>query len=217
MSFMNSASTSKVAYSAGGGAEGAVISRDSQDKLAQQVSCETVYSSDEVDVNFGSILAHVDEPQSDGDDQASRSTVLSEVEEQTKTSDLLSSQGGTEDTDNTILQAAESQFGSRTLSAHASPLSNRCTLSQTSITVDDSNANSENLWINACYLVDVGQLEETQIYDVYEPFTQSEEENVTDVVDNAWVEETLFQEDIISSAVREHWTLDSMHVADSGL
>jgi hypothetical protein len=213
---MNTASTCQVSYTADGEAEGAIISRDCQDKLAQQVSCEAGSPSDEKDVNCGFLLAHVDGPQSDKDDHASQSTVLSQLEEETKTSDLLSSQDGTEDIDNTRLQGAESQFDTGTLSAHASPLSDRYILSHASIAVDDSHANSENLWINACYLDDVEELEEIQVYDVYEPLTQSEED-VTDVDVDAWINENLVQDDIISSAVREHWTLDSMHVADRGM
>ncbi|CAO3674003.1 unnamed protein product [Umbelopsis ramanniana] len=202
-------------YSADGESEGAIISRDSQDKLAQQVSCETVSPSDEKDVNCGFILAHIDGPQSDKDDQASQSTVLSQLEEETKRSDMLSSQDGTEDIDNTRLQGAESEFGTRTLSAHASPSSNRYILSHASIAIDDPNANSENLWRNTSYLGDEEEFEETQVYDVYEPLPQSEED-LTDVDVDAWRYKTVFQDDIISSPVREHWTLDSMHVEDSG-
>jgi hypothetical protein len=270
---MDTVSTSQGGYSADGEDKGP-ITRVNRGKLARQVSSETIFASDdEEDVNWGLILAHIDGQQSDKDNQASQSTVLFKLEEETKTTDLLRSQNGTGDVDNIRHQGAESQSGTRTLSAHASPLSNHSIPFHDSIAVDDTNVNSKNRSINTGYMDDEEELEETQVYsvhdpleehedldfepndidsgiskyedkcqaevresnsqhsedypetqvyDVYEPLTQNEED-LTDIIVKASMDQSIAQNDTIASTVREQstlsmsWTLDGMHVADSGM
>lgn len=270
---MDTVSTSQGGYSADGEDKGS-ITRVNRGKLARQVSSETIFASDdEEDVNWGLILAHIDGQQSDKDNQASQSTVLLKVEEETKTTDVLRSQNGTENIDNMKHRGSNSPSSTRTLSAHASPLSNQHISFHAGIAVGDTNFNSENPSIGKSYMDDEEELEETQVYsvhdpleenedlnfeptdidcgiskyddkcqgkvtksnsqhsedypetqvyDVYEPLTQNEED-LTDVIVKASMDQSMAQNDTNSLTVREQstlsmsWTLDGMHVADSGM
>ncbi|KAI9280257.1 hypothetical protein BC943DRAFT_146797 [Umbelopsis sp. AD052] len=63
---------------------------------------------------------------------------------------------------------------------------------------------------------------ETQVYDVYEPLTQNEED-LTDVIVKASMDQTIAQNDEITTSMRHQstlsmtWTLDDMRVADNDM
>jgi hypothetical protein len=269
---MDTVSTSQGGYSADG-EDKSPITRVNRGKLARQVSSETIFASDdEEDVNWGLILAHIDGKQSDKDNQASQSTVSFKLEEETKTTDMLHSQNNTEDYNNIRQQEAE-QSRTRTLSDHASPLSNRHSQNHDTIAIDDPVTNSKLASTKTCYMEEDEELEETQVYsvhdpleehedldyepnvidsgiskngdqcedevrkansqdsddypetqvyDVYEPLTQNDED-LTDVIVKASMDQTITQNDNISSTVRQQstlsmtWTLDGMRVADNGM
>ncbi|KAI8575347.1 hypothetical protein K450DRAFT_275702 [Umbelopsis ramanniana AG] len=269
---MDTVSTSQGGYSADGEDKGQ-ITRVNRGKLARQVSSETIFASDdEEDVNWGLILAHIDGQQSDKGNPASQSTVSFKLEEETETIDILRSQNGTENFAAIKQHEAELQSRSRTLSDHASPLSNRPSQDHDSIAIDNLHTNSKLDSTKTCYMEEedeefeetqvysvhdpleehedldhepnatddgvsknVDQCEEearkpnsqhsedypeTQVYDVYEPLTQNDEDP-TDVIVKASMEQTIARNDNNSSTVRQQstlsmtWTLDGMRVADS--